>query len=98
MPTYSHLCQKCSHEWDDEYKMSEPIPSACPGCKEVGCVKRLISAAAPGKVELYGRELKEHLKAEGRKMRQEAMHDMNKLGNIVGEDRLHQNELNRTRR
>lgn len=96
MPTYSHLCKKCNHEWDDEYKMSEPVPDTCPECKVNGCVKRLISAAAPGKVELYGRELKEHLRAEGRKLAKNPSERT--IANIVGEEKYHQNELNRTRR
>lgn len=96
MPTYSHLCKKCQHEWDDEYKMSEPVPDTCPSCKEVGGVKRLISAATPGKVELYGKELAAHLYAEGKKLARSSKEST--IANLVGEERFHQNELNRSRK
>lgn len=97
MPTYDHLCEKCKHEWEDVYKMSEPVPNTCPSCKEVGGVKRLISAAAPGKVELYGKELAAHLYSEGKKIKNEILSggskSINILANVIGEDKFHQNQL-----
>jgi len=91
MPTYEHVCEKCSHEWEDNYKMADPVPESCPKCKKKGGVKRLISWSS-GKVELSGRELVQKLRADGKKMIRDSRKNENMLANLVGEEKYNNNQ------
>lgn len=94
MPTYEHCCEKCKHEWEEEYKMADPVPNTCPKCKVKGKVKRLISVCA-GTVILTGKENVKKQWAEGKKIAAEAAKNENLLANLVGESTYHQKQLAR---
>jgi len=97
MPTYEHICTACQHEFELEYKMTDPVPTKCPSCNVDGNVKRQISGCS-GKVELYGHELTQHLRAEGKKLAKEARRNEYLFANIAGETKYHQTELARNKR
>ncbi len=82
---YEHLCKNCNKEFELEYSMKEDPPTKCILCGFDGKVERLISGATPGRVELTGRDLKNHLKAEGQKIARESLTNENMRANIVGE-------------
>lgn len=86
MPTYEHKCEACKHEWEDLYKISDPVPDECPNCHEKGQVKRLISWSS-GRVELTGMEGVQKAKEDGKKMAKEMGRDEKKLANFIGEDK-----------
>lgn len=92
MPTYEHQCEKCNHEWEDVYKMSDPIPDVCPNCEVKGHVKRLISWCA-GTVILTGRENVIKHWNDGKKLAKEMNKNENKAANFIGEDKFHKNQL-----
>lgn len=93
MPTYPHTCLNCSHEWEEEYGMNDPIPTKCPNCGAEGQVKRLI-AMVSGRVEVQGRhEMRAHLKKQSDEARRRARTDENYLANALGEDKYHQSKL-----
>lgn len=85
MPTYLHGCENCKHEWEEEYKINDPIPTKCPKCKKKK-VKRLIYASA-GKVELTGKELIKHLESEGKKMAKDFGKNEKALASFLGESK-----------
>ena len=85
MPAYDHLCENCNEEFESFYSVKDDPPTKCELCGFEGKVKRLISFAAPGKVELTGRELKAHLKEEGRKLAKESLTNEKVRANLVGE-------------
>lgn len=95
MTTYEHICnaEGCSKEFELEYGMTEPVPTVCPLCGVDGQVVRLISGGSHrrGVVELTGHDLKSHLKAEGQKLKAEAMRNENVLADIVGHEKLNAN-------
>jgi putative FmdB family regulatory protein len=94
---YEHMCTACSHEWEEEYKMSDPIPDKCPKCKKKGKVKRLISSGISGKCPLVGKELTASLWAEGKKMAREAKTNEKKAANYQGESNYHNMKLTESR-
>ena len=96
MPTYEHKCEACDFEWEDIFKMSDPLPEECPDCKVKGKIKRLISISSV-KVELSGRELVEKLRADGKKIAKKSATDENLRANIVGEDSYHKEQLHTAR-
>ena len=85
MPTYNHICtnKECNHEWEDEYSIKDDPPKICPKCQQE-TAKRMISGLGCVKVELYGQELLSKLKADGQKIKKEAMHNEKVLADIVG--------------
>lgn len=89
MPIFEHRCEKCNYEWEDIYLMKEDLPTECPKC--AGPVRKLISLVSPGIVELTGRELREKVKTDAKKMKAEAMVDENKMANLVGEGNYNHN-------
>jgi len=97
MPTYEHQCQACNYEWEDLFKISDPVPNKCPKCNKKGKVKRLISWCR-GTVELSSAEASAKLDEDVRKMQKEAYTNENVLANIIGEDKYHKNELDRTKK
>lgn len=94
MPTYEHTCELCAHEWEQDYSMSDPVPTTCPGCNKPGGVKRLISWSA-GKVELSGKDNVKKLWAEGKAIARDANKKENLLANLVGEDKYQANVSNK---
>ena len=88
---YEHLCEACNHEWEDIYKLKDPVPDTCPSCNTKGQVKRLISWSA-GRVELSGHEYQQHIKEEAQKLKREASQNENVMANLVGEDKYNKNQ------
>lgn len=86
MPTYDHIClnEECKLEFEDFYSIKADLPK-CPKCKSD--VRRLISAATPGTVELTGHELNAKLKEDAAKLKREVYSSDKKYANIVGEDK-----------
>jgi putative FmdB family regulatory protein len=85
MPTYEHLCQSCSHEWEEFYSIKSDPPTVCPSCKTEGTVKRLISGGSgKGKVELTGHEYKEKVMSDANALKREAYRNENVMANLVG--------------
>jgi len=94
---YEHMCTACSHEWEEEYKMSDPIPTKCPKCKKKGKVKRLISSGISGKCPLTGRALTDSLWQEGKKIARDAKKNENIMADIQGSDNYHNMKLNESK-
>jgi putative FmdB family regulatory protein len=94
MPVYLHGCQKCSYEWDDLFKLNDPVPEQCPKCKKKKCIKRLISETF-GTVVLTGREHVQKLWTEGKKIARDAKKSKseNTIANLTGENNYHQQKL-----
>ncbi len=99
MPTYEFKCQaetetegqECGHEWEEFLSIKAPDPEECPKCHAKGKVLRLISGGSGrGKVELYGQELVDSIKADAQKTKQEAAKDEKVYANLLGDDRYHQ--------
>lgn len=44
MPIYEYLCESCSHEMEALQKMSDPVLTECPECKQPA-LKKMLSAA-----------------------------------------------------
>lgn len=89
MAIYEHICTDCSFEWEDEYSIKQDPPKICPKChKETA--KRLISFGGKGIVELYGQDLVDKCKADGKKMKNEAYGDEKKYANYLGEAKYEQ--------
>lgn len=82
---YDHLCSSCNQEFELEYSIKEDPPTKCVLCGAEGQVKRLISYATPGKVELYGKELHAKIKEDAKKAVREG--GENFISNFIGESR-----------
>jgi len=90
MPTYEHLCNACEHEWEVVYGMTVDPPTLCPSCEVDGQVKRLISGGSgPGIMRRTGAEMKAGMAGEARKISQRAQTDEKFLANLVGEEKYH---------
>jgi len=99
MPSYDYFCE--THGTFEEFHSIMIKLEFCPKCKEGGLeqpVERLISAGSKGIVELYGEELVESCKAEGKKIQQEAATDAKRYANLIGEGRYHQIQTQLDRR
>jgi len=92
MPFYDHECQECGHIWEDFYSMVTDPPDTCPECGTVGKVRRLISDDIAVKVKLNRLEQKEQIKAESKKLKEQAKNDEKFRANIVGEDKYHKDQ------
>ncbi len=101
MPTYSHQCTnpECNHEWDEEYSIKADPPKLCPKCGQE-TAKRIISFPIPGKVELYGQDLKAKLFEDGQKIKAQAHRSEKIYANMIGEDKYQsiQSEIDRKNR
>lgn len=97
MPAYDHLCENCNQEFELEYSVKVDPPTLCPLCNFDGKVKRLISFATPGKVELSGDELTAHIKQDAKRIQREASRSEKIYSNLIGEARYNQlqNKLDR---
>ena len=89
MAVYAHLCNNCNKEFELEYSIKANPPDTCPLCNFKGKVKRLISGTN-GRVELYGHELKQHLKEEGQKFKRDVHNSESLYANVLGEDKYEQ--------
>jgi hypothetical protein len=100
MATYDHLCENCNQEFELEYSVKVDPPTLCPLCNFDGKVKRLISFATPGKVELQGQDLVDHIKSDAKKIQREAVLSEKKYSNLIGEARYQQiqTQMDRKRR
>lgn len=92
MPTYLY---ECPHHGEFQEFHSIMIKlEDCPKCKEEGLeiqkLKRLIASATPGKVELVGQELVDHIKADAKRIQKEASTSEKKYANLLGESRMQQ--------
>lgn len=91
MTTYEHQCNACNKEFEQEYGMTEPVPTLCPLCGIDGQVKRLISGGSGrGIVSLTGHELKSKLREEGRQLKRSALSNEKVLRDLVGDDKIQQ--------
>jgi putative FmdB family regulatory protein len=98
MPTYEHLCEECKHEWDQVYSMKDSPPTVCPECKTDGKVKRLISGGSGrGIVRLTGHERTAHIASESRKFQKQLATNENLRANVIGEDKYHQSQLQKSK-
>ena len=85
MPIYEHKCEACEHVWEDYFSSyKSPVPEECPECKVKDKVIRLVSWCS-GKVDLSGRELIQSLRAQGKKLNQQAKSNENLAANLIGE-------------
>lgn len=87
MPTYNHLCKSCNQEFELQYSIKENPPNTCPLCNNEGHIMRLISGATPGKVELQGNDLVQHIKTDAKRIEREASTSEKKYANLIGEAR-----------
>jgi hypothetical protein len=90
MPTYEflHDVEECKHEWEDFRSITAADPTHCPKCNAEGNIVHLISGGSgKGVVELYGAELIEKCKADGKKIAQEASKNEQTYANLLGADR-----------
>jgi putative FmdB family regulatory protein len=92
MPTYDHECYECGHAWEDFYSINKEPPTECPECG--GKARRVITTIPVCKVVLTGRELKQHIKEERRKIKEQIKTDENFRANITGEEAHHNTQVN----
>ena len=84
MPTYEHVCDSCSYEWEDTYSIKADPPKICPKCGAESA-RRLISLGGKGVVELYGQDLVDKIKGDVKQLKKD-MHKSEKIySNLVGE-------------
>ena len=100
MPTYLYECP--NHGEFEEFHSIKITLEDCPKCKEEGLepqkLKRLICAATPGKVELTGQDLVDHVKSDAKRIQKEASKNANLYSNLIGGDRYHQIQTRLDRR
>lgn len=108
MATYNYICGSLKEpgkhgEFEVEHSVKDQL-TFCPKCVEEGVtnqpVMRLISAATPGKVELEGQDLVNHIKSDARRIEREASQNETKYANLLGNDRMQQiqKRIDRSRR
>jgi putative FmdB family regulatory protein len=86
MPTYDHICNSCSYEWEQMYSIKADPPKQCPNC-HAETVQRLISLSGKGIVELYGNDLVNKCKEDAKQIQKEASQNPNKYANLLGPDK-----------
>ena len=84
MPEYDHECYECGYAWQDIYSVKQDPPTICPQCG--GKARRVILGSPAVKVVLSGREMKEHIKEERKKIKHQIATDENFRANITGEE------------
>lgn len=92
MASYDYLCETHG-ETELTHSMFDETPKNCPVCLEVGDerpMKRLISYATPGKVELTGQDMKAKIKADAQQLKRDAASNPNILANLVGDGKFEQ--------
>ena len=92
MPTYLYECPV--HGEFEEFHSIKITLETCPKCQEEGKdpqqLKRLICSATPGKVELTGQELTDHIKADAKRIQREASKNEKMYANLIGDGRMEQ--------
>jgi len=88
MPLYDQKCTNCGYEWEDFYKVADPVPP-CPKCGSEA--KKLLSAVY-GSVELTGQDLVQKVKREAVELKNKASRDEKTLANLVGEKKYNDNK------
>lgn len=101
MPVYDYECQ-LHGIFEEEHSIKIKL-EYCPKCKEEGIdqkITRLISLGGKGVVELYGQDLVNKCKEDGRKMKEEMHNSANTYANYLGESKYNQlqTQLDRRRR
>lgn len=88
MPIYTYECtnQECNHTWDDFIQSNESDPDVCPKCGK-NTVQKVFVYVQSRRVELYGRELFNKLRADGKQMQKDAAKSEKVYANMLGEDR-----------
>lgn len=84
MAFYDHFCSACEKEFELEYGMTVDPPTVCVLCGVEGKTKRLISYAAPGKVELSGRDWRDKIKSDAKALAKETIHNENLRASLIG--------------
>jgi putative FmdB family regulatory protein len=97
MPCYEHICESCSHEWEETYSIKNDPPKTCPNCA-AETVKRLISLGGKGVVELYGQDLVDKVKDDTRKLKEDMKKSDKLYASMLGEDKYHQLQTQMDRR
>jgi putative FmdB family regulatory protein len=87
MPTYSHLCDNCQHEWDDFYSINANPPTTCPQCQQETAKRTISGGSGRGIVELTGNDLVEKIKGDAKRIEKEASTNENTYANLLGEAR-----------
>jgi putative FmdB family regulatory protein len=98
MPLYDYYCDSCKQEWETSHSWKDPPLTVCELCNQADQVKRLITMANKGTVELTGQDLKQHIKEETQKFQREVKGNEKAWANVVGEDRYQSQVKNRERR
>lgn len=93
MPTYDFQCQACQNEFEDIIKMDDPFPN-CPKCNSTE-IKRLISYATPGKVEISADQIDAEIKKGGQEILNKAASNENYMANLVGDGKYQNNTIQR---
>lgn len=87
MPTYLYECP--THGEFEEYHSMSKMLELCPKCQTEGVepqkLKQLINCMSKGTVELYGQELIDQCKADGKKLAKEASKSEKIYSNLLGE-------------
>ncbi len=108
MATYNYICGSLQEpgkhgEFEAEHSIKDQL-QFCPKCAEEGNpnnpVMRLICTATPGKVELQGQDLVDHIKSDAKRIEREASRNETKYANLLGYDKMHQvqRQIDRKRR
>ena len=106
MPTYLYVCGSLANpgkhgEFETEHSIKIKL-TECPHCVEEGIkdqpVERLIASATPGKVELQGQDLADHIKSDAKRIQREAARNENVYSNLIGNDRYQQIQTQMDRR
>ena len=92
MPNYDHACYECEYEWEDFYSITVDPPTVCPKCG--GKARRVILSVPAAKVKLEGRELKEHIAEEQKKIKKQLKNDSKLKANLMGEENYHNTQVN----
>jgi putative FmdB family regulatory protein len=92
MPNYDHECYECGHIWEETYSIHTDPPTICPKCG--GKARRVILEAPVSGVKLEGRELKQYITDERKKIRSQIKTDEKLRANIMGETAYENTENN----
>lgn len=83
--TYLHCCtdNDCKFEWEENYSIKADPPKICPKCNQE-TARRLINHEGGARMELNPDEMKDKIKEDVKKLKQEANKNENVLANLVG--------------
>ena len=89
MPTYSHRCDSCEHEFELDYSIKADPPKTCPECQK-DTVRRMISGGGISRMELTGAEFLAKLPEDTRKIMGNIGSKESTFANMVGESAYHE--------